>query len=60
MTFGFERKWQRGASPITVWNGTGYTTYTPGIDDYTLRPYEAFFIQKPDGAGAPETITFIR
>ena len=47
-------------SPITVWNGTGYTTYTPGIDDYTLRPFEAFFIQKPEGAGAPEAITFIR
>ena len=47
-------------SPITVWNGTGYTTYTPGIDDYTLRPFEAFFIQKPEGTGAPEAITFIR
>ena len=47
-------------SPITVWNGTGYTTYTPGIDDYTLQPFEAFFIQKPEGTGAPEAITFIR
>lgn len=47
-------------SPITVWNGTGYTTYTPGIDDYTLQPFEAFFIQKPEGTGASEAITFIR
>lgn len=47
-------------SPITVWNGTAYTTYTPGIDDYTLRPFEAFFIQKPEGSGALEAITFIR
>jgi hypothetical protein len=44
-------------SPITVWNGTGYTTYTPGIDDYTLQPFEAFFIQKAEGA--PDTIQFI-
>ena len=45
-------------SPITVWNGTGYTTYTPGIDDYTLQPFEAFFIQKADAA--PDAIRFIR
>lgn len=44
-------------SPITVWNGTGYTTYTPGIDDYTLQPFEAFFIQKAEGA--PDTIQFV-
>ena len=45
-------------SPITVWNGTGYTTYTPGIDDYTLQPLEAFFIQKAEGGA--ERITFRR
>ncbi|MBP5658728.1 MAG: leucine-rich repeat domain-containing protein, partial [Paludibacteraceae bacterium] len=45
-------------SPITVWNGTGYSTYTPGIDDYTLQPFEAFFIQKADAA--PDAIRFIR
>ena len=43
-------------APITVWNGTGYSTYTPGIDEYTLQPFEAFFIQLPDNG--PETITF--
>ena len=44
-------------SPITVWNGVGYTTYTPGIDSYILNPFEAFFIQKAEGA---EGITFSR
>ncbi len=43
-------------TPITVWNGTGYSTYTPGIDEYTLQPFQAFFIQLPDNG--PETITF--
>ena len=43
-------------APITVWNGTGYSTYTPGIDEYTLQPFEAFFIQLPDNG--LETITF--
>jgi len=36
-------------APITVWNGSTYTAYTPGDDDYHLRPYEAFFVQKPSG-----------
>lgn len=42
-------------APITVWNGTAYSTYTPGIDEYTLQPFEAFFIQKSEGT---EGITF--
>lgn len=45
-------------SPITVWNGVGYTTYTPGIDSYILNPFEAFFIQKAEGGA--EGITFSR
>lgn len=36
-------------SPITVWDGTTYTAYSPGEDDYMLQPYEAFFVQKPNG-----------
>lgn len=32
-------------APIHVWNGTGYTTYNPEYDDYTLQPFEAFFVQ---------------
>ena len=34
--------------PITVWNGTGYEAVRPGDDDYSLRPFEAFFVQKPE------------
>ncbi len=36
-------------SPVTIWNGTGYDLFTPGIDLKTLDPFEAFFIQLPDG-----------
>ena len=36
-------------SPITVWDGSTYTAYRPGEDDYMLQPYEAFFVQKPSG-----------
>lgn len=36
-------------SPVTIWNGTGYDMFTPGIDQKTLNPFEAFFIQLPDG-----------
>lgn len=43
-------------SPITVWNGTGYDTYTPGIDTYILQPFEAFFIQKAEGGA--DAVTF--
>ena len=32
-------------APIHIWNGTGYTTYDPEYDDYTLQPFEAFFVQ---------------
>ncbi len=45
-------------APITVWNGTGYTTYTPGIDTYILKPFEAFFIQKAEGGA--EALPFNR
>lgn len=34
-------------APITVWNGTGYTAVSLTDDSYVLRPYEAFFLQKP-------------
>lgn len=36
-------------SPITYWDGSNYQTVRPGDDDYTLHPFEAFFVQKPDG-----------
>ena len=35
--------------PITVWNGTSYEAVRPGDDEYCLQPFEAFFVQKPDG-----------
>ena len=34
--------------PVTVWNGTSYEAVRPGDDDYYLRPFEAFFVQKPN------------
>lgn len=34
-------------APITVWNSDGYVAYSPLDDDYVLRPYEAFFVQRP-------------
>ena len=48
--------------PITVWNGSSYEAVRPGDDDYRLRPFEGFFVQKPENesemnfpAGNPET-----
>lgn len=41
-------------APIHIWNGTGYTAYDPEYDDYTLQPFEAFFVQLPDDA--PEKV----
>ncbi len=34
-------------APITVWNGNGYTAYSPQDDSYILAPQEAFFVQRP-------------
>ncbi|MCQ2259542.1 MAG: leucine-rich repeat domain-containing protein [Bacteroidaceae bacterium] len=36
-------------SPITVRKGTVYEAVRPGDDDYHFAPYEAFFVQKPEG-----------
>ncbi len=36
-------------TPITIWNGYGYTAYSILDDDYILRPNEAFFVQCPEG-----------
>ena len=44
-------------APITVWdsnNGT-YSAYSPVDDSYILQPFEAFFVQKPEGV---DTIKF--
>lgn len=36
-------------APITIWNGSSYEAIRPGDDDYHLAPFEAFFVQKPEG-----------
>lgn len=36
-------------APVTLWNGTSYQAYRPGDDECHLQPYEAFFVQKPNG-----------
>ena len=36
-------------APVTVWDGTKYVAVRPGDDDYHFAPYEAFFVQKPEG-----------
>jgi Leucine-rich repeat (LRR) protein len=33
--------------PVTVWNGYEYVTVEPG-SDYYLRPFQAYFVQKPE------------
>ena len=41
-------------APIVVWNGTGYDVYRPGDDNYQLKPFEAFFVQKEAGSSYVE------
>ncbi len=36
-------------APVTVWDGSKYVAVRPGDDDYHFTPYEAFFVQKPEG-----------
>ena len=38
-------------APITIWNGDKYVAMSPLDDDYTLRPFEAFFVQRPANNG---------
>lgn len=40
------------SAPITVWDGSNYIAIRPGDDDYQLAPFEAFFVQKPEGTDA--------
>lgn len=41
-------------APITVWNTTDrkYTAVSPLDDDFVLQPFQAFFVQKPEGVDA--------
>ena len=36
-------------APFAVYNGYNYVTYSPADDDYALRPFEALFVQCPNG-----------
>ena len=40
-------------APLTVWDGTKYVAYRPGDENYQLQPFEAFFVQKPEGDSEP-------
>ena len=37
------------SAPVTVWDREKYVAIRPGDDDYQFAPYEAFFVQKPEG-----------
>lgn len=39
-------------APITIWNGYSYEAIRPGDDDYSFHPFQAFFVQKPEGTDA--------
>ena len=36
-------------APFAVYSGSQYKTYSPADDDYALRPFEAVFVQCPNG-----------
>ncbi len=36
-------------APFAVYNGSSYTTYSPEDDDYALSPFQAIFVQCPNG-----------
>lgn len=36
-------------APFAVYNGYSYDTYSPADDDYALRPFQALFVQCPNG-----------
>lgn len=41
-------------APITVWNGSSYMAVRPGDDQYHFGPFQAFFVQKPEGLTSME------
>lgn len=41
-------------SPITYWDGNSYQAVRPGDDELMLHPFQAFFVQKPDGVSGIE------
>lgn len=36
-------------APFAVYSGYSYDTYSPADDDYALRPFQALFVQCPNG-----------
>ena len=44
------------SSPITVWTGSSYQAVRAGDDVYHLRPFQAFFVQKPENV---QSISFL-
>lgn len=36
-------------APFAVYTGSSYTTYSPADDDYALSPFQALFVQCPNG-----------
>jgi len=38
-------------APVTIWDGKKYVAQSPLDDTYFLRPYEAFFVQRPANDG---------
>lgn len=41
-------------APITYWNGMSYEAVRPGDDNYVFKPFQAFFIQKPQNVNEME------
>ena len=39
-------------APLTFWNGSSYVARRPGDDNYQMKPFEAFFLQKPNDVEA--------
>lgn len=41
-------------APITCWNGMSYEAVRPGDDNYVFKPFQAFFVQKPQNVNEME------
>ena len=41
-------------APITYWNGMSYEAVRPGDDNYVFKPFQAFFVQKPQNVNEME------
>lgn len=44
----YDSRYIEATAPITIWNGSSYTAYSLIDDKYAVKPFEAFFVQKPD------------